>query len=162
MRGDTSDSGNNTPRRLDDQDLDLIKILELTPRDSINCLSKKLGMRRQSVSERLHSLIDSGVINMVSIPNPRVTGFGTTVIVLVKVHHGKISTVANVLVAHDRVKHLVVTTEPFKIVMWIVVKSLDELTRFLIDDLGSIPGIVSYETMILTTLPKFSLKYMTR
>jgi len=161
IHGDANASSGIQTRCFDKQDLELIKMLELNPRCNIKFLSKKLGMRRQLVGKRLQSLIDSKMINVSSILNPRVIGFGTQVIVLIKVYLGKINTVANALVAHNQVNHIVVTTGPYEIAMWIIVKDLNELTHFLKDDLSGIPGIVSYETMLIATLPKLSLKYLT-
>jgi DNA-binding Lrp family transcriptional regulator len=160
IHGDTGASGDQ-PRRLDEPDLDLIKMLETSPRDSISSLSKKLGMRRQSLSKRLQSLVDSNVINVASILNPRAIGLGMQVMILVKVHPSKIGAVANAFITHNRVNHLVVITGPFQIAMWIIVKDLDELACFLKDDLGGVSGIVNHEAIVITNFPKLSLKYLT-
>jgi DNA-binding Lrp family transcriptional regulator len=134
---------------IDGLDFELIKELELCPRESIRTLGKKLGVNRNLVGKRLNSLLDNGIIRVVSpISEPSILGFNLDVTILVRAQLGKVMGVANSLIHETRVRHVATTNGPFELYLRAAFRDAEEMSDFLTKRLGSHEGVTSYETLI--------------
>ena len=135
--------------------------LERDPRQNYTELAGKLGVVRHTVRRKLETLLDSGMIRVVTIPDPLVLGYRTRAGILAKVHPGKIDAVAERLAAHNRIQHVIISTGRYDIMAWAVFRDPEELSAFVRGELGSIPGIISHETVLNLRVAKGSLKLVT-
>jgi len=136
------------PRDLDETEMMLIKEMEAQPRETAANLGRKLGMSRKVVSRKLAALMNDKIINVVSLVNPEVLGFGVRATILLKVHPGTINSVADILAHDERVRHALIVSGQFKIYFHAVFHNIEELSSFLRDELGKIPGVIHYEPTI--------------
>ncbi len=139
---------------LDDTQMRILGELEINPRQSHTELAKKLGIVRHTVRRKLKTLLDDGVIQIVAIPDPLVLGYRTRAGILMKVHPGSLQSVADQLIANDRIQHVIMSTGRYDIMAWAVFRDSEEMAGFVRGELGSIPGIISHETIITLRVAK--------
>ena len=155
-RSDSDRDGEPLPNNLDKLDLELVKELELSPRESVKNLGEKLGVHRNIVGKRLHSLLADNVIRVVSFAEPSLFGFDIEAAIFVKVQPSNIRSVANGLVAERRVRHINIISGPFELVLNAFFQNISEMSDFLMNRLGSHPGVISHETLIYVASAKSS------
>lgn len=149
------------PPKLDKMSLDLIRELEHDGRQAITLLASKLGMTRSVTRRKLQALFEQNILRVVSVVDRRYLGYTLRASILTKVHPGRISDVANELASRERVQRVTVTTGRFNLIASVVFKDPEEMSDFLRNDLGRIPGVMRYETMINIKNQKFSLGLLT-
>ncbi|MDD5095496.1 MAG: Lrp/AsnC family transcriptional regulator [Dehalococcoidia bacterium] len=149
LNGEIGAVGQTTHRDVDESELQLIRELELCPRESITNLSSKLQISRKAVRRKLQSLMDDDIIKIRSVINPSAFGFGMQAVIFVGVSNGKIISAVNTLAENRKIPHMVIITGPFKLLLHVIFRDMEELMLFLKNDLANIPGVVSYETLIL-------------
>ncbi|MFA4836076.1 MAG: winged helix-turn-helix transcriptional regulator [Dehalococcoidia bacterium] len=148
LRGETVGYPETTQRSIDQSTLDLIKELELNPRESIANLARKTRMSSISVTRKLQALLDDNILKIVTVIDPFQFGFGVHTMILVRAQLGAINSVADILVTNTRIPKLLITTGPFNIAFWAMFQNLTEMSYFLTMEIGNIPGIIDYETLI--------------
>jgi len=135
--------------QLDPIDLGIIKELEVNGRIPLSDLAKKLGISRHLAGRRLRSLLDRKLVTILAFTNPRALGYRTFALTGVRVSPGSLYPVADRLSALPNVLLVVTTTGHNDIIIWSMFADSTDLTAFLTRELGSIPGIISNETMIV-------------
>jgi len=136
----------------------IISELEKNPRQSHTELARKLGIVRHTVRRKLKALLDDGVIQVVTIPDPVVLGYRSRAGILIKVHPGRLDAVAQELAAHERIQHVIISTGRYDIMAWTVFRDPEEMSDFVTEKLGSISGILSHETVMSLRVAKGSFK----
>lgn len=140
-------------RSLDDLDLKLIKELKLQPRGTITDLSKSLGTCRRTVKTRLDALQAKGVVSTFAVANLRLLGLNVLAFILVKAQPGEIGDVTSILTPETRITHIGIVAGRFDIFLWARFRDSEDMTHFVRDNLGGIPGIAEYEVFVLAGLP---------
>ncbi|MDD5095257.1 MAG: Lrp/AsnC family transcriptional regulator [Dehalococcoidia bacterium] len=148
LRGDTTLREEIAPRCLDESELKLIQQLELSPRESISDLGEKIGMSRQTTAKKLKALLEEKIIRVVSMANLPAFGFVAGVYVFLRVKLDRIVSVAHTLTADTRISDISIITGRFNLMLHMTFRSVEEMSRFLTGELGSIPGVIDQETMI--------------
>lgn len=147
-----------SPYAFDAVEMKIMGELNENPRQPHTELAKKLGIVRHTVRRKLRSLLDGGVIRIVTIPNPLVLGYRTRAGILIKVHPSRLDAVAERLAAHRRIQHVIISTGRYDIMAWAVFRDSKEMSDFVRGELGSISGILSHETVISLRVAKGSFK----
>lgn len=142
-------------------DLKIAGELEVDGRQSIADLGRKLGANRNWLAKRLQRLIDTGIIEIIGIADPRSLGLETFAWIGLNVSAKRIRAVVQKLKGIHNVKLLVTTTGRYDIVIETVFQNTDELRRFLTYDMASIPGIKKTEAMIVIGIHKASWSFFT-
>ncbi|MDD5094100.1 MAG: Lrp/AsnC family transcriptional regulator [Dehalococcoidia bacterium] len=150
LTGPVGAVGKAVPRKVDESDRQLIRELELCPRESITNLSSKLRMSTKAVRRKLQTLIDDNIVRIFSVVNPSTFGFGIQAAIFVRVCNGNIVSAVNTLAENKKILHMLMITGPFKILLHGNFRDMEELTLFLKNDLANIPGVLSQETSIMT------------
>ncbi|MFA4836567.1 MAG: Lrp/AsnC family transcriptional regulator [Dehalococcoidia bacterium] len=158
LRGDTTLREEIVSRCLDESELKLIEQLELSPRESISILGKKIGMSRQTTAKKLKALLEEKIVRVVSIANLPAFGFVAGVYVFLRVQLDRAVSVAHTLAADTRITDVSIITGRFNLVLYMTFLNLKEMSRFLTDELGNIPGIIDQETMIQIGRPHLSFR----
>ncbi len=146
------------PYKIDDMQIKILAELESDPRQSYTELAQKLGIVRHTVRNKVKALLDDGVIQIVAIADPLVLGYRTRAGMLIKVHPGKLQSVADELIANERIQHVIISTGRYDIMAWAVFRDSEEMAGFVKGELGGIPGIISHETIINLRVVKGSFK----
>lgn len=148
LRGETILYEELSPRHLDESELKLIRELELNPRESIGVLGAKIGLSRQTTAIKLRRLLDEKIVRVVSIIEPKSFGFSIYASIFVKVRFNRLVPIAHALAADKRISHVAIHAGPFNIMLTMIFRDLEEMTSFLMNDLGGIPGVVGHETLV--------------
>ncbi|MFA4835334.1 MAG: Lrp/AsnC family transcriptional regulator [Dehalococcoidia bacterium] len=135
---------------LDATDISLIGELELQPRATISQLAQNLGVSRTSVSKKLQTLVDEGIIRIISVPDLFALGYKVWTVLRLKVASSMIYSVAEELARYPNITHIVMTTGQFEISTSALFRDREDMHNFLVNELGNIPGVMQHETMLNT------------
>ncbi|MEK8129525.1 Lrp/AsnC family transcriptional regulator [Paenibacillus filicis] len=144
---------NETPSvDIDDIDRKIIHELTTNGRISYTDLGKEIGLSRVAVQARIHTLMDSGVIEQfTAVLNPAKVGIGVTAIFNIEVEPLQMQEVASKLSAQPAVTNLYHTTGPSKLYMHGLFATNQEMEAFLREKLYTLPGITSVDCQVLIT-----------
>jgi Lrp/AsnC family transcriptional regulator for asnA, asnC and gidA len=145
---------------LDSLDRRLIIELQKDPRTTNTDLARILGTSESTVRRRVNRLISSGVIVLTAVPDPFKVGYGVIAFINLHIQLSKIESVAERLSKYPEVHYLCLCAGSTDIVIWVLVRSSQELSEFITKKLGKIPGILQSETMIHLSYPKRTLGWL--
>jgi len=145
---------------LDDLDLVLIRELENDGRQTNTDLAKKIGTSKATARRKLKKLLDGGIIKVVAVANPPALGYRTVATMGINVRPGDVDAVAERLASYENVHFVIISTGRYDIITWMMFQEPEDLSDFLRNELGNIPGLVSVETMINLKIIKASFNYL--
>jgi DNA-binding Lrp family transcriptional regulator len=122
--------------------------LESDARQTYKDLAAKLGVSRPTITSRVKRLLDSGVIRIVCWADPVALGYKFIVTLSIYAQPGQIGDVADKLAACTQVLHIHLCTGRFNIFAWAMFRDREDLSDFLLNELGSISGVLHVETML--------------
>lgn len=132
-------------QQLNNQELELLRILQKNSRFDVNDLMKRLHMSRTSVYERIKKLENDGYIKgYIAIIDQKKVGLRFTVIVNVSLNSQRIEYVDEFLLKIlilDEVMDAYVTGGVFDVVLKVVVKDPEAYNDFVTKKLSAIPHI---------------------
>lgn len=135
---------------LDQIDALILHQLSKNSRLSYVDLAKEVGLSRVAVRERIDRLIEEGIIEQFSIViNAEKLGKKVSAFLEIDVEPKYFESVAEMLMANQKVAVLYQMTGPCTLHMHILVEDHQALDRFLRDSVYSIEGIVRVESHIL-------------
>jgi DNA-binding Lrp family transcriptional regulator len=133
---------------LDPLDIRIMGELESDARQTYKDLAVKLGVSRPTITSRVRRLLDSGVIRIICWADPAALGYKFIVTLSIYAQPGRIADVADRLAAHAQVLHIHLCTGRFNIFAWAMFRDREDLSNFLLNELGSISGVLHVETML--------------
>ncbi len=134
---------------LDDIDRRILAILQRNSRTPLREISREVGLAESTIYERIKKLKERGIINRFTvILDPDALGFRILAFVLIKVHAGMYSRVAEELKKHPEIVEVYETTGDYDMLVKIRTRSSEELNNFL-DRIGGIEGVESTHTMVV-------------
>lgn len=148
LHGEGGSGKDITSRNLNAEELKLVKALELNPRESIGVLGKKIGMSRWAAAHTFEGLVEEGLVKTISVIDPAALGLALRAYVFLVVRRDRIIPIAHTLADNKRIPHVAIVTGRFNIVINTAFSDLEEMTHFLTHDVGNIPGVIGYETVI--------------
>lgn len=144
----------NSGISVDEKDAKIIAELEKDGRQTDAAIARTLGTSDALVRRRIARLIQDDVMRVIAVINPRKVGFNTTAFIGIQAEPSKLDSLLPVLSGMPRVHFLTMTTGPFDVLMWVTFHSPLELADFIKKDLGTIPGIIRNETMLILETAK--------
>ncbi len=132
----------------------LIGLLEEDARQSSEALAKKLGVSSATIRRRLSRLIQSGVIRIVALSDPRKVGLPLAAIIAFDVAHDKLDDVMQQLTARPEVVWASTTTGRYDIIVSMHFPSTDELYDFMQREVPKLEGIKDSETFVCLRVTK--------
>jgi len=134
----------------DQTDWEIIVLLNKNGRASSTEIARQLGMvSARTVSNRIDNLIEHGIINIRSIINPGIVGYGVLADVFIKVEPGNVRRVADKLAELPQISYVVCATGEADIIISIRAQTILELYNFVIEVIGKIPSISNTRTYLL-------------
>jgi Lrp/AsnC family transcriptional regulator for asnA, asnC and gidA len=133
---------------LDDLDLRLIGVLRDSALKTQKDLAPQLDTSPSTIRRRLQRLLGERIIRVVAITNPAVLGYNTRATIGISAQPHRIDAVASELASIKNVHHVVINTGHFDLIVSTDFRGPDELSDFVREGLGNIPGLVSHETMV--------------
>ena len=135
-------------RQLDECDWNILVELDENPRITNTQLAKRLGISTQTAAAKLQRLLDEDTVRINCITSHTMTGYELSLGIFIKVQPKSINDVAERLSANRSIYAIIATSGPYDLMTGAIFKDSDEMSDFFINELGTIPGIVSSETIL--------------
>ena len=137
-----------------------MKALEKSPRMPTKKLASDIGASLPTIRSSLQRITSQGVIRIVSAPDPAVFGYAVSGITMIQVHPSSLEILIGKLKGNSSVKRMTLAIGAFNCLIWTSFQSLDQMSDFLTQDLGSIPGVLHHETLVVLNVQKKSFSLM--
>ena len=138
---------------LDDVDRRIIAELQRDGRKPYTQIAPLVGLSEAAVRQRVQRLVDSRVVQIVAVTDPRVLGFGRQAMVGLKVE-GDTRIMADALAAMPEVEYVVITGGSLDLLAEVVVENDERLLELLNDKIRALPGVREVETYIYLRIHK--------
>lgn len=134
----------------DQTDWKIISLLNEDGRMSSAEIARLLGdISARTITNRIDVLVEQGIINIRSIINPELVGYGVLADVFVEVEPGRVREVAETLAEFPQISYVACATGDTDVIISIRARDIQELYNFVIEVLGQIPGVHRTETYLL-------------
>lgn len=138
----------NLDLSIDEIDLAILQELEVDGRQTISSLALTLATSRAVIRTRLTHLINQQIVRIVAFTHPALLGYRNQAMIGIKTSPNQVENVLDKLTELDGVFWVARVAGRYDVMIWTMFFRPTELSRFLCDYLGSIPGIVSVDTMV--------------
>jgi len=139
---------------LDSLDFRLLHCLRFDPRASYAELAEKVGCSKATARRRLYRLLQDETLRVVAVADPVRLGYALRTNIALVVRPGMVDQAAAALAASPYTHHVIITTGSFGLLFTTFFRNQEELSKFCSVYIGTIPGIISYETMVLMKVVK--------
>ncbi len=138
--------------KLDDLDLNVLRILQANSRESFSEISKKLGVPEATIRYRVKKLLGSGVIRgFYALIDPRKVGLPFSVIILIDADPGYLDEIFSKLKAMPETSHAFRLTGKYNIVAIFHARDMEHVNK-INEDIRSLRGVRSVDTLLVTGL----------
>ncbi|HEU4965666.1 MAG TPA: Lrp/AsnC family transcriptional regulator [Bacilli bacterium] len=138
------------PMELDDLDRQILEALHDNSRISYTDLGKQIGLSRVAVQSRISAMTEAGVIEKFTVViNPAKVGIKVSAFFSVDIEPQFLDQVAQALAQESAVTSLYHMTGPSTLHMHGIFQSNQDLERFLLEKLYTMPGIVKVDCQML-------------
>ena len=141
-------------------DLSVMAELGTSPRATLNELANNIGVSLPSVRSSINKLISQGIMRIVSVTDPAAFGHTVMGVTLIQVHPSKLDTLTNQLKSNPGIIAMALTIGAFNCMIWTSFEDSKQMRQFLDSDLGGMPGVVNYESLIVLGTKKASTNLM--
>jgi Lrp/AsnC family transcriptional regulator, regulator for asnA, asnC and gidA len=148
------------PVGLDEIDLRIIEELQKDGRKPYTQMAPAVGLSEAAVRQRVQRLIDTGVMQVVAVTDPRVLGFNRQAMIGLKVE-GDTRRVAEAAAALREVEYVVLTAGAFDMLLEVVVEDDEDLLELLNQKIRNIDGVQTTETFIYLRIHKETYQWGT-
>jgi Lrp/AsnC family transcriptional regulator for asnA, asnC and gidA len=138
---------------IDELDKRIIEQLQQDGRRPYTQIGPAVGLSEAAVRQRVQRLIDSGVMQIVGVTDPKMVGFGRQAMIGLTVE-GDTRTIADALAALDEVVYVVLTAGSLDLLVEVVVEDDEHLLELLNDKIRSIDGVRDTETFMYLRIHK--------
>ncbi len=141
-------------KRPDTLDMQVIRELRRNPRQSHIDLAEKVGSSPTTVWRRLKKLLDKRTVRIVAMTNPVALGYTTRATVAINAKPDSIEAIADKLSSYVTIHGVVINTGRFDILAWGDFRDAEDLSNFVTQEMGQIPGLIRHETMVTLKVTK--------
>lgn len=140
----------------------MVELLQEDGRLSVASLARSLGVTEVTARRKITRLLRDGVIQVVATVDPFDVGYETPVIIGMKVQRAKLDKVARRLSELPQVRYVGASTGRVDLIIEVVVRTNQDLADFLVDELGSMDGVLDSETNLIVRIYKQSWSWAIR
>jgi Lrp/AsnC family transcriptional regulator for asnA, asnC and gidA len=134
----------------DSFDWKIIALLNEDGRMTSAEIARKLGnVSARTVTNRINTLTEHGIINIRAVVNPESVGYGVLADVFVEVEPGRVREVAQQAAEFPQISYVACATGESDVSISLRVRSIDELFEFVTEKLGKTPGVRRTQTYLL-------------
>ena len=138
---------------LDDFDKRIIAQLQQDGRRPYTQIAPAVGLSEAAVRQRVQRLVESGVMQIVGVTDPRMVGFGRQAMIGLTVE-GDTRTVADAVAALPEVVYVVLTAGSLDVLVEVVVEDDEHLLELLNNKIRAIDGVRDTETFLYLRIHK--------
>lgn len=146
--------------KLDDTDKAIIDRLQRDGRIPFSLLGPEVGLSPAAVRQRVLTLIDQGVMQIVAVTDPTTLGFTVQAMAGLTVS-GDVDGAAQKIAAIEEVDYAVIVAGRFDILAEIVAEDTERLIHVL-DEIRSLPEVATIEVFTYLRLEKQTYNWGTR
>ena len=147
---------------LDATERRMVELLQEDGRLTVTSLARTLGVTEVTARRKLRRLLGDGIIHVVATVDPFDVGYETPVIIGLKVERAKLDAVARRLSDLPQVRYVGASTGRVDLVLEVVVRTNQDLSDFLMNELASIEGVLDSETNLIVRIYKQSWSWALR
>ena len=144
---------------MDDLDRLILQTLQADGRTPFTQIARQANVSETTVRARYQSLVERGIVRTVGIVDPYTLGFHAPAILAVSVEPGKTDTVARAIADLPEVSYLVMTLGSSDLIVEVFCRNLPHLTTLIDDQIRSIAGVRSTQTLMITRSYKLSYRW---
>jgi Lrp/AsnC family transcriptional regulator, regulator for asnA, asnC and gidA len=147
------------PRRVDDLDRKIIKMLQADGRLSNTEIARALDITETTVRKRVARLLDERLISVVAVPTPEAVGMTLSAIMGVSVELTAMREVADTIRTYPEVRYVGLSSGRYDLIVEGFFTDQEHLLEFVTGKLGLLSGITNLETSIILKVVKFSYEW---
>jgi len=140
---------------MDEVDQRILSELQNRGFQKSTALASVLSIGERTIRRRLSNMISEGMIKIIAVPNPVSFGYRAWAKIGIKVAREALNRVARVLVEHPSIYFVAYAFGRFDIIIAVHLDTIEKLTHFVNSELTKVKGILSAETMILSSPRKY-------
>ncbi|MBX6379005.1 MAG: Lrp/AsnC family transcriptional regulator [Clostridia bacterium] len=144
---------------LDRTEKEMILLLQADGRMSFVDMAKAIGVTEGTIRRKFNRLVEEGIIHIAAIADPFKVGYETPAFIGIRTESSHIDEVCRRLAALPRLRYVAASTGEYDIICEGYFASNQELSQFIIEELGQIPGIKETTTTLVLQIYKQSLQY---
>jgi len=144
---------------LDEKDRAIISYLQYDGRTPYTKIADELNIAEGSVRQRVKRLIDSGVLQIVGIVEPKEMGWNEAGMIGITVQANRIAEVAEAIAQLPEVSYLFQAAGEFDLFAEVYCKDRDHFVSFLNNKLQKIPGIDRTQSFLILKMHKLSYRW---
>lgn len=145
---------------IDNLDLEIMKTLQIDGRKSFRDIASILNKPESTIRSRYNQLIEDRALRVVAIPDPKVVGLDTMVIICLKMELIHLQDAAEKISKFKGVRFVACTTGVYDLILQVYMKSNDEFINFMTNKLSTIDGIKEYSSSIELKLFKSTYDWL--
>lgn len=160
-RAERNGDGERAPVQLDAISKQLISLLQVDGRASYAALAKQVGLSEAAVRQRVQRLVESQVMQIVAVTDPKMVGFRRQAMVGIQAV-GDLEALASQLAAIPEVIYVVIAAGSFDLLVEVVCEDDDHLLHLLNTEIRPLEGVRSSEVFVYLRLEKQTYSWGTR
>jgi Lrp/AsnC family transcriptional regulator, regulator for asnA, asnC and gidA len=145
---------------IDTVDRLIIEQLQQDGRRPYTEVATAVGLSEAAVRQRVKTLINSGVMQIVAVADPLRIGFHLLAMIALRVE-GDLMSTAEALAAVPEIIYVVITAGSFDLVIEVMCADHDHLLKLLNEKIRVIPGVTRTETFTYLRIVKETYSYGT-
>ena len=139
---------------LDQTDRDIVSLLQEDGRMPFREIGRRLNVSEGTVRRRYERMVEGGLLRVLATGDPMNFGIQVDALTLIKTEPRTVEAVAQMLSSLEAVRYVGISIGSADVVIESLHPSMDSLYRFLTQDLPSINGVSSYETIQIAKILK--------
>lgn len=141
--------------KVDPLDRAIVHLLIEDGRMSSAEIARRIGdISERAVSRRIERLIQSGVIRVSAVVNPKAIGFPVTADVWLEIEPGRVLEVAQKMATFEQVSYVACSTGDRDLSIQVYARDNEELYRFVTEVIGKVPGVRKTSTILVPLILK--------
>lgn len=138
---------------MDDLDIAILSLLQRDGRKPYTEIAQALGVSEGTVRNRVYRMLEEQVIQIVGQVDPYHLGFDAPAIMGVNVLPSAVEAAAEIISTFPEVSYLLLVSGDYDLIVEVMCRDREHLSRFLNQSLRKVPGVQSIHTfLILNTL----------
>lgn len=117
-------------------------------------MAERLGVAEATVRRKYYRLVNAGVIRVTAVTDPSALGFRTPAMIGLKVRPRQLDVILERLRQMPNVRYVAATTGEYDLIIEGVFRDNQELSSFVLHDLGRLDGIIDTNTSLLLRIFK--------
>lgn len=143
---------------IDDLDIAILKYLSKDGRTSFTDIAAGVNVSEKTVRLRYKNLLDNGVMEVVSVVNPRALGIKSGALIQLKVTPQSLDKAIEALKEFREVRYITLTSGPYSLLLQIAVAGQDDIIE-VVRRINELPYITEMNTIVQLDVYKNTYDY---